>query len=159
MRWLPEYGVGLIAFGNLTYTVGGGNAFDLLLKTGGLQPRAPQPSPALTMARDTVSRLVNRWDDREADRIAADNLFLDRPKEKRREEFASLRSQLGICTSDGTFDSVENALRGQWTMTCERGKARGSITLAPTMPPRVQYLELAPAKESGGPSQSPVCQE
>ena len=50
MRWLPDYGVGFIAFGNVTYTGWGGvtnTAFDLLAKTGGLQPRVPQPSPAL----------------------------------------------------------------------------------------------------------------
>ncbi len=149
MRWLPEYGVGLIALGNLTYTVGGGAAFDLLLKTGGLQPRVPHPSSALISARDAVSRLIARWDDQEADRIAANNLFLDRSKEKRREDFADLRSQLGACTQEGKFDSVENALRGQWTLTCERGKARASITLAPTMPPRVQYLAVTRTEESG----------
>jgi len=154
MRWLPEYGVGVIALGNLTYRAGGGNAFDLLLKTGGLQPRVPQPSPALVSARDAVSRLIAGWDDREADRIAADNLFLDRSKEKRREDFANLRSQLGVCTHDGKFDSVENALRGQWTMTCERGKARASITLAPTIPPRVQYLEVTQASDGQAPPQS-----
>ena len=44
MRWLPEYGVGIIAFGNLTYTGWGRvttTAFDSLVKTGGLQPRQP----------------------------------------------------------------------------------------------------------------------
>ncbi len=33
------------------------------------------------------------------------------------------------------FDSVENALRGKWTMSCERGKVAAALTLAPTMPP------------------------
>jgi hypothetical protein len=49
MRWLPEHGVGIIALGNLTYTSWGSvtdDAFDALRKTGGLQPRAPEPSPA-----------------------------------------------------------------------------------------------------------------
>ncbi|HEX8362728.1 MAG TPA: serine hydrolase domain-containing protein, partial [Longimicrobium sp.] len=39
MRWLPEYGVGIVAMGNLTYTSWGGvteQALDLLAKTGGL---------------------------------------------------------------------------------------------------------------------------
>jgi hypothetical protein len=54
MQWLPDYGVGIIAFGNVTYTGWGGvvsNAFDLLAKTGGLQRRMPQPSPTLVAAR------------------------------------------------------------------------------------------------------------
>ena len=48
MQWLPDYGVGIVAFGNVTYTGWGGvvnSAFDALAKTGGLQPRVQQPSP------------------------------------------------------------------------------------------------------------------
>ena len=114
MQWLPEYGVGVIAFGNLTYTGGGAvaNAFELLAKTGGLQPRVPQPSDALAEARDAVSRLIVKWDDREADRVAAMNLFLDRSKDRRRREIEDLKAKVGACTAPKSFDSVENALRG-----------------------------------------------
>jgi CubicO group peptidase (beta-lactamase class C family) len=151
MQWLPDYGVGIIAFGNLTYTGWGrvtAAAFDLLAKTGGLEPRMPKPSPALTAARDAVSRLIVRWDDRLADEIAADNLFLDQSKDRRRAEIESLHTKYGACTPEGTFDLVENALRGRWTMSCERGKLQVAITLAPTTPPRVQFLRitLAPAE-------------
>ncbi|MBI1873706.1 MAG: beta-lactamase family protein, partial [Acidobacteria bacterium] len=147
MQWLPEYGVGIIAFGNLTYTGWGrvtATAFDLLAKTGGLERRMPKPSPALTAARDAVSRLVVRWDDRLADEIAAENLFLDQSKDRRRAEIESLHTKYGACTPADTFDLVENALRGRWTMSCERGKVQVAITLAPTTPPRVQFLRVAP---------------
>jgi CubicO group peptidase (beta-lactamase class C family) len=145
MRWLPEYGVGLVAFGNLTYTGWGGvanTAFDLLAKTGGLQPRSMQPSAALTDARNTVSRLIAEWDEKTADAIAAENLYLDRSKDRRRAEFSDVRAKLGACTPAPGFDYVENAMRGSWTLNCERGKAHVSITLAPTVPPGVQYLEV-----------------
>ena len=50
MRWLPEYGVGIIAFGNLTYT-GWGRVVDEGVRRAGEDRRAaaaqPQPSPAL----------------------------------------------------------------------------------------------------------------
>jgi CubicO group peptidase (beta-lactamase class C family) len=70
MQWLPDYNVGIIEFGNLTYT--GWTrvttaAFEALAKSGALQMRMPQPSPALISARDKVSRLVDRWDDALAD--------------------------------------------------------------------------------------------
>jgi hypothetical protein len=39
---------------------------------------------------------------------------------------------------------VENALRGDWIMVCERGRLRVAITLAPTNPPLVQYLSVVP---------------
>jgi CubicO group peptidase (beta-lactamase class C family) len=147
MRWLPDYGVGIIAFGNLTYTGWGrvvGEAIDRLAETGGLQPREVPPSPALTAARDAVSRLVIQWDDQLAENIAAENLFLDRSKDRRRKEIDALRATVGACTAPGRFDFVENALRGQWTMTCERGNLQVGITLAPTMPPKVQYLAVRP---------------
>jgi CubicO group peptidase (beta-lactamase class C family) len=148
MRWLPDYGVGIIAFGNRTYTGWGqvvGEAFDLLTKTGGLQPRAVRPSTALVEARDAVSKLVAGWDDALADKIAAENLFMDRSKDRRRKEIEDLRATVGSCSAPTTFDVVENALRGQWTMACERGKLEVAITLAPTMPPTVQYLSVRPA--------------
>jgi CubicO group peptidase (beta-lactamase class C family) len=148
MTWLPEYGVGIVAFGNLTYTSWGrvaNDAFGVLVKTGELKPRSPRPSPALTEARDAVSRLIVRWDDATADRIAAGNLYLDRGKARRKAEIDALLAQVGACTPDSGFDVVENALRGQWTMSCERGKLQVAITLAPTMPPTVQYLDVRPA--------------
>ncbi|HXI27839.1 MAG TPA: hypothetical protein VNG89_05445, partial [Vicinamibacterales bacterium] len=43
------------------------------------------------------------------------------------------------------FDTVENALRGQWTMNCEKGKLQVAITLAPTSPPSVQFLSVRQA--------------
>jgi hypothetical protein len=149
MRWLPDYGAGIIAFGNVTYTGWNrvvGEAIDRLARTGGLQPREIQPSPALIAARDAVSKLVVRWDDGLADKIAAENLFLDRSKDRRRKEIADLLAKVGACSSDANqFDVVENALRGQWTMSCERGTLQVSITLAPTMPPTVQFLVVRPA--------------
>jgi CubicO group peptidase (beta-lactamase class C family) len=148
MRWLPEYGVGLIAFGNKTYTSWPSTfdaALDALARTGGLQPRAMEPSPALVSARDDVAKLIVKWDDAAADRVAAVNLFLDQSKDRRRAAIEELRAQVGACAAGSGFDHVENALRGDWTMTCDRGRLKVAITLAPTMPPKVQSLSVASA--------------
>ena len=155
MRWLPSYGVGMIAFGNVTYTGWGGvvtQAFDLMAKTGGLQPRTPQPSPTLVASRDAVSRLIMSWDDQQADDMAAMNLFIDTSKDRRQKQIAELRAKVGSCRAPTTFDTVENWLRGQWTMTCERGDLNVSITLAPTMPPKVQFLEVRLAESRSAPA-------
>jgi CubicO group peptidase (beta-lactamase class C family) len=160
MQWLPDYGVGIVAFGNVTYTGWTpvvGNAFDLLAATGGLEKRKPQPAPSLVAARDAVSSLIVKWDDAKADEMAAMNLFLDRSKDRRRKEIEDLRAEVGQCTAPSSFDTVENWLRGQWTMNCEHGDLRVSITLAPTMPPRVQHLDVrkVPAGEHAVPA--PAC--
>ena len=154
MRWLPDYGVGIVTFGNLTYTGWGGvvnSAFDALAKTGALQPREVQPSPALVSARNSVSQLISRWDDRLAANIAAENLFLDESSERRRAQLDALHTKYGACAADqNRFDTVENALRGQWTVNCERGTLQASITLAPTMPPKVQFLSVRPSPAAVG---------
>ena len=60
-------------------------------------------------------------------------------------EIDELHLKYGACTPGTGFDNVENALRGQWTMNCERGKLQVAVTLAPTMPPAVQFLTVKPA--------------
>jgi CubicO group peptidase (beta-lactamase class C family) len=143
-RWLPEYGVGIIGFGNLTYTAWSGvatRAFDILARTGGLQPRVVQPAPVLVEAHDVVSRLIEHWDDALAQRIAAENLFLDVSRERRKRELDELHAKTGACTADPSFN-VDNPLRAHWTMKCERGTLEAAITLAPTMPPKVQLLAV-----------------
>ena len=160
MRWLPEYGVGIIAFGNRTYTGWGGptaEALGIMLRTGALTPRMPAPSPELVRQRDAVTRLVLKWDDRLADSVAAVNLFLDRSRERRRAELAALNTQVGPCRESPGFDVIENALRGQWAIPCERGALRVSITLAPTTPTTVQWLEVARAESAAAPPPRPLC--
>jgi len=159
MRWLPEYGVGLIAFGNRTYTPWGdafGPALAVLKDSGGLQPRAVQPAAALLAARAEVTSLVNAWDDAAALRLAAVNLFLDRDQARRRAEFEQLRAELGACRDAGGWVSNENPLRGDWLLRCERGDLIASVTLAPIVPPRVQHLELRRAP-AGGPKAPTTC--
>lgn len=141
MQWLPEYGVGIIAMGNVTYANWGpafAEAWEALRKTGALRRREPVPSPALTQAREAVSRLMAEWDTRAAEAIAADNLFLDTPASARQAQLADLRSKHGACRPDGPM-KPENALRGSWRLACDRGWMDVAITLAPTTPPRVQF--------------------
>lgn len=147
MRWHPEEGIGFIAMGNLTYT-GWDAVFDrataVLADTGALTRRQPEPSAALLAARTDVMQLINAWDDDLADRVAAMNLFLDESKDRRRQHITRLRDQVGQCHAATGLDA-ENALRGQWTMACERGFLRVAITLSPTIPPKVQHLSVQPA--------------
>jgi CubicO group peptidase (beta-lactamase class C family) len=149
MQWLPEYGVGIVAMGNRTYTGWGGVFNEALLalrNTNALRLRTAQPSRALIDARDAVSQLVNKWDDTVADRLAAVNLFLDRSKDRRRREIDDLRAKVGTCQAPREFTFVENALRGTWKLSCERGDLDVSLTLAPTMPPTVQFMEVTMAR-------------
>ena len=162
MRWLPEYGVGIVALGNLTYTSWGApttQALEALARTGGLVQREQQPAPVLVERRAQVSRLVAQWDSRLADSLAAMNLYLDEPKERRRVAMEALRTTAGSsCRNEGPF-VVENALRGRWRMRCAGGDLRVSITLAPTVPAGVQFLAVAPMRRDEMLDAAPVCRE
>ncbi|MEO6331413.1 MAG: serine hydrolase domain-containing protein [Gemmatimonadaceae bacterium] len=160
MRWLPEYGVGIVALGNLTYTGWSGvtaQALEALHRTGGLQPRVPQPAPVLVERRDQVSRLVSRWDDALADSVAAMNLYLDESKDRRRTAIQRLRLDAGDdCRNEGPF-VVTNALRGRWRMRCRSGDLLVSITLAPTEPANVQFLQVSPLARDASLESAPAC--
>jgi CubicO group peptidase (beta-lactamase class C family) len=160
MRWLPEHGVGIVAMGNLTYTGWtplAEEALGLLARTGALAPREPQPAPVLLERRAQVSRLVARWNDALADSVAAMNLFLDEPKERRRAALDRLRADAGgECRDEGPF-MAENALRGRWRMRCAGGDLRVAITLAPTEPARVQFLDVRPMAREESLAPAPVC--
>ena len=142
MAWLPDYGVGMFAMANLTY-VGPSEpisqAWDVLLKTGGLQKRELPASPVLSQMRDHIVNLWKSWDDAKARQIAAMNLFLDAPLAQRRAEIQKLKDEVGDCTAAGPL-IPENWLRGQFNMNCGKGIVSVFFTLAPTQPPALQYL-------------------
>jgi CubicO group peptidase (beta-lactamase class C family) len=142
MAWLPEYGVGMFAMANLTY-VGPAEpisqAWDVLLKTGGLRKRELPASPILSEMRGHILNLWRSWDDQEAKQIAAINLFLDAPAAQRRAEIQSLKGEVGECSAAGPV-VPENWLRGQFNLTCGKGTVGVFFTLAPTQPLAVQHL-------------------
>ena len=160
MRWLPEYGVGIVAIGNLTYTGWTPittQALEALARTGALHARAPQPAPVLVETREQVSRLVAGWNDALADTIAAMNLYLDESKDRRRAAIARVVSEAGgECRNEGPF-VVANALRGRWRMRCRTGDVMVAITLAPTEPARVQFLQVTPIAREASLQPAPVC--
>jgi CubicO group peptidase (beta-lactamase class C family) len=142
MAWLPEYGVGMFAMATLTYSGPSepiSRAWDEMLKTGGLRPRELPPTQLQTRMRDEIVKLWNRWDEAGAKRIAAMNLFLDAPADQRQAEIAKLKKEVGECSAAGAVQP-ENWLRGQFTMSCQKGTVGVFFTLAPTQPPAVQHL-------------------
>jgi hypothetical protein len=143
MRWLPEYGVGIVALANGTYAGPGravNEALEALAGTGALNPRQPQPGADVLRVKSVIDGLLNRWSDADLQGVAAMNLFLDRSLERRRREFDSVREKVGICHAEAPI-VAENAMRGTWLLACDRGQVKLNVTLAPTLPPTVQHLE------------------
>ena len=143
MMWLPDYGVGLFAMANLTYsapTAGLDDALNVMRRTGALQPREWAPSAALGKTQQALFALWKEWKPADAERIAANNLFLDKSAETRQAELAGLKKIAGQCELSGPV-RAQNWLRGDFDLACERGTmVRMSFTLAPTAPePTVQF--------------------
>ena len=77
---------------------------------------------------------------------AADNFFLDHDLAHRRAELNNIRAAIGMPMHHGEFVAL-NALRGKWRVEHEAGWVDVFLTLAPTMPPTIQYLTLTMGKE------------
>ena len=144
MVWLPDRDVGVAALANVTYAPAAPFAMTLLrrlVKEAQLQPRPVRPAAALLKAQAEVSCLLQQWDDALADRVVAENFFLDTPREEWRRRVEMLRDRHGTLRSEGAL-RLNNPLRGEWRMQGERGWCNVWVTLTPTVPPRVQYLSI-----------------
>ena len=162
MAWLPEYGVGMFAMTTLTYSGPAGTisqAWDAMLKTGGLQKRELPPTALQTEMRGHLLNLWKQWDETEAKRIAAVNFFLDAPSAQRQAEIRALKNEVGECTDAGPV-IPENWMRGQFNLACAKGTVGVFFTLAPTQPPAVQHLSFqklaSPAARMGAPTGAPA---
>ena len=81
----PEYGVGVMAFGNLTYTgpLPISKIEQLLFDKAIIQPRELPVSNILEKRKEQVLDLVKNWNTNLEKEIIAENFYLDRSREKR----------------------------------------------------------------------------
>jgi hypothetical protein len=143
MYFLPDRGVGIVALASTPSPA----PFRLvpevarkLAATGGLAKRTILPAPSLLAAQETVNALIKQWNDAAADAGFIPTFFDETPKAKLKTQLEELRSAHGACRPEGAIDAW-NGLRGKWKLTCERGWIDLIVTLAPTVPPRIQFLQ------------------
>ncbi len=144
-RFYPDHGFAVISFANLTYAGTGavnGKVGDLLIEKARLPRRALPPSPILAARAAQVAQLVQAWEPALAEKIVAENFFLDRPLESWRAHARAALAPAGAIRSVGDVDP-ENQLRGAFDLIGERGRVRVFFTLTPERDPRVQELRLA----------------
>jgi hypothetical protein len=141
---LPDYGVGIFAFANRTYSGPRAPVWSAALtlqKAGLLEARPATISDALAGAYEAVARIYASGEVTSAGDMLAMNFLLDRSAEGWAGHLASLKSEVGDCeTSDAMV--ATGALSGDFTWRCDQGQLRGSVLLAPTNPPGIQALSL-----------------
>lgn len=144
-RFLPEHGVALIAFANLTYapmTAVNTEAMELLIEKAKLPPRKLPASPILRRRAAQLAGIIQDWRHPDAADALAPNFFLDRSSEDWAAESSAHLGKLGRRTAV-TEVSPLNQLRGTFSITGEHGRIDVFFTLMPEATPRVQALTLS----------------
>ena len=142
VQWLPQHGVGVFAFGNLTYASLSRPVFEALERVAGVVPvAAAEPAPEWSSLQARVGSLYEGGGSGPWGELAADNLLLDRPAARRAEELHDLRQRLGPALEVAP-PVLRGRLRATWRVRCERGELEVECWLAPPLPLRVQVLRF-----------------
>lgn len=141
--FFPEYGVGVMAFGNLTYTAPWPvrDIYKLLFDTLELKPRTLPVSEILALRKEQVADWV-RTGNPEAEALMAENFFMDFSRERRRNEIQDVLDQAGAIASVGALEP-ENQLRGSFKMQAANGEVSVFFTLTPEKEPKIQQLDVS----------------
>jgi CubicO group peptidase (beta-lactamase class C family) len=141
---LPEYGIGIVSFANLTYArtaVINNQALDTLLALSGVKPRELPASAILNQRKNELVKLLPNWNDAKASNIFAQNFWLDYFPEKLKTEAADAFAKAGkiVLVKEVV---PENQLRGYFIMEGEKANLKISFTLTPQNPALIQEYHL-----------------
>jgi len=142
--FFPEYGVGVMAFCNLTYTTPW--PFDkigtLLFDELGIQPRTLPASDILIKRKTQIIELIQHWDKNLETEILSENFYMDLDRKDRIEAVQKVLKEAGsILNVDALKPS--NQLRGNFKLQTKNGAITIYFTLTPEKDPKVQDLELS----------------
>lgn len=140
----PEYGVGLMAFGNLTYTAPWplADIERLLFDVAGLEPRRLPVSDILEERKQQVIELIQHWETDLEEEILAENFYLDRSRKHRMADAQRIFEQAGAIQNISEM-IPQNQLRGSFIIQAENGLVNVFFSLNPENPPKVQALNLS----------------
>jgi len=139
--FFPEYGIGIMAFCNLTYTspYPAKKIMKLLFEKIELEPRLLPASDILLERQAQVAQLIQTWDkDLEAE-ILAENFYLDKSRGLRISEIENVLDEAGAVQGMEEIKPL-NQLRGSFKIFTENGTIHVFFTLTPENIPKVQRL-------------------
>lgn len=146
----PEYGLGIMAFGNRTYT--GPYPLQkikqLLFEKVGLDERQLPISEILAKRQEQVAAMIQHWDPAlEAD-ILAENFYMDKSREHRMAQIKEVLAEAGSIDKVNPIKNY-NELRGRFEMPAENGVVSVYFTLTPEKNPKVQQLRVSFRPDEG----------
>lgn len=142
--FFPEYGVGIMAFCNLTYTSPWPftETLKLLFETADLQPRKLPVSDILNERKEQITELIQHWDPELETKIIAENFYLDTSRDRRMKEIQTVLEKAGPILSIEKMNP-RNQLRGSFNIQAENGSIDIFFTLTPEKIPKVQALYVS----------------
>jgi CubicO group peptidase (beta-lactamase class C family) len=143
-RFLPDHGLAVISFANLTYApMAGINApvVDLLLDGARLPARELPPSPWLRTRAEQLAVILQTWPAKEMAEALAPNVFLDRALPDWQAELAAKLAKTGPIQTVGPLRPM-NQLRGRFRLEGRAGSLEVFFTLTPEATPRIQELKV-----------------
>ena len=141
-RIFPDYGIGVVSFSNRRYGSPGfanDQVMDTLLSMANLKRRTLPVSNILNQRKEELINLFPTWSD--APDLFAENFYMDKPLELRKQEIDEIFEMAGSIKSMGEL-VPENQLRGSFVISCEKKKIMVFFTLTPENKPLIQQLNL-----------------
>jgi D-alanyl-D-alanine-carboxypeptidase/D-alanyl-D-alanine-endopeptidase len=142
---LPDKGIGVFAFANLTYAPVYKPSLTVAAKLVNSHlfalPAEAIRSDAVAAASQLVIDIYRAGDVRVGRHAFASNLLLDRPAFERNAELKAHRRLLGRCSGPEKRDAP-SALSVRLELVCDRGRLRAAVLLASTRPETIQYLSF-----------------
>ncbi|WP_297691893.1 serine hydrolase [uncultured Eudoraea sp.] len=140
----PDYGVGIMAFGNLTYTAPWPlkKIEKLLFETLELEPRKLPISDILRARQQQVERLIKEWSPELEQDLLAENFYMDKSRKHRMAEAEEIFNSAGTVL-DTEEITPYNQLRGSYKINTEKGVIDVFFTLTPEKEAKLQQLTLS----------------
>ena len=141
---MPDYGIGIISFSNLTYanlSLINLEVLDTLITLAKLEPSKLPVSAILNQRKDELIKLLPEWKNPEATHIFAENFFMDYFPDSLRKEATKLFNKAGKIINISEL-LPENNLRGSFIMEGENNDIEINFTLTPENPPLIQEFNM-----------------
>jgi CubicO group peptidase (beta-lactamase class C family) len=141
---MPDYGIGILSFDNLTYQGSGfvnTAVLDTIISLAKLKPREIPVSSILEQRQQALVTVLPDWKEADVEDLFAENFFPDNDVESWRKHTRELYAKIGAVKHVGPMKPL-NQLRGSFEIEGEKGKLSVFFTLTPEKNPMIQQLRI-----------------
>jgi CubicO group peptidase (beta-lactamase class C family) len=144
---LPEYGLGVVCFANVTYAPTGNfnlSILDTIVQLADLKPRVLPPSKILEQRQNELVQLLPNWKAAQRSGLFAENFFLDYDIASLQKQTSALFERAGKIIRTHPL-KAENQLRGSFVLEGTNSNILVRFTLTPEKKPLIQEFHIQPA--------------